>query len=304
MVKNEMKVAQPVSEQEYQLTQLLEHVTIEQCEDGKLRIANFPTIKDTLQAMTEDLSTNIVLTTEESTVDTARKVKKTLNTFIDDVKKSEDEVQTQIKPLLAQTKDLKKLAKNAVDKIDEGIREVYDLWIDDAITVHSRVCSFDVTKDMLNPDAFKRKMTKKSFYETVEMECIRLENEYAKEEEKRKAVISYCEKSGVPYEAVIHLVPTTELAQIFETVDGIQKRNKEREQAEAEFRQMKEAEIQEERKEIEEIQHQTFKHVPIMKDRWKIELIMDDNERALFKAFLTEHKIQIANQEYLGTVEA
>ena len=110
MVKNEMKVAQPVSEQEYQLTQLLEHVTIEQCEDGKLRIANFPTIKDTLQAMTEDLSTNIVLTTEESTVDTARKAKKTLNTFIDDVKKSEDEVQTQIKPLLAQTKDLKKIA--------------------------------------------------------------------------------------------------------------------------------------------------------------------------------------------------
>ena len=158
MVKNEMKVAQPVSEQEYQLTQLLEHVTIEQCEDGKLRIANFPTIKDTLQAMTEDLSTNIVLTTEESTVDTARKAKKTLNTFIDDVKKSEDEVQTQIKPLLAQTKDLKKLAKNAVDKIDEGIREVYDLWIDDAITVHSRVCSFDVTREMLNPDAFKRKI--------------------------------------------------------------------------------------------------------------------------------------------------
>ena len=107
----------------------------------------------------------------------------------------------------------------------------------------------------------------------------------------------------MPYEAVIHLVPTTELAQIFETVDGIQKRNQEREKAEEEFRQMKEAEIQEERKEIEEIQQQTFTHVPVTKDRWKIELIMDDYERSLFKNFLTEHKIQIANQEYLGTVE-
>ena len=151
---------------------------------------------DTFQAYADNIDEVLIVTSDENSVNGAKATKKEFKELEDKIDERFAEFMEQIKPVTDARLDLKRIMKKASANIDDKIKEAYRAWIDEAIFEYQRLASFDVTFEMLDEKAFARKQTKKSIFEAVEKEIMRLEEEHAKREEERETIEKYCKKQG------------------------------------------------------------------------------------------------------------
>lgn len=277
---------------------------------GEYEVSNYQLILDTLQAYAENIDEVLVVTTDENSVDGAKATKKEFKEMKEAIEKSFETFMKQIKPVTDARLDFKRVFTKAEANIDAKIKGIYNEWIKEALLEYERNASIDVTVDMLNPKAFARKQTKKSIYEAVESEVLRIEAEYAKEEEERQTLIKYCKKAGQPYEAFIPLLGNQELNDVLKAVDKAEEQQKEREKAEEERRKQQEEQAKQEKEARETIVEEIVPTLePTMdggtwttnedehKQLWTIQLWLNDNEKELLKQFLTDNNIKIESVE-------
>ena len=163
---------------------------------------------------------------------------------------------------------------------------------------------------MLDPKVFARKQTKKSIFEAVEKEIIKLEEAYAKEEEERQTLIKYCKKAGQPYEAFIPLLGNQDLNDVLKAVDKAEEQQKEREKAEEERRKQQEEQAEKEKEARETIIDEIVPTLaPTMdvgtwttneaerQELWTLKLWLSEREKELLKQFLSDNNIQIESVE-------
>lgn len=202
--------------------------------------------------------------------------------------------------------------KKASANIDEKIKEAYRAWIDEAIFEYQRLASLDVTFEMLDEKAFARKQTKKSIFEAVEKEIMRLEEEHAKREEERETIEKYCKKAGQPVEPFATLIGTKELNDILKMIDEAEKREKERVRLEEENRQKQAQELEELKSSREIIENEIVpnleptsegtwtENTAERKALWTVQLWMSDEEKELFKKFLKDNNIKLESAKRNG----
>jgi hypothetical protein len=280
---------------------------------GGFEVPNLQMYIDTFQAYADNIDEVLIVTSDENSVNGAKATKKEFKELEDAIDKRFSEFMEQIKPVTDARLDLKRIMKKASANIDEKIKEAYRAWIDEAIFEYQRLASFDVTFDMLDEKAFARKQTKKSIFEAVEKEIMRLEEEHAKREEERATIEKYCKKAGQPVEPFATLIGTKELNDILKMVDEAEEREKERVRLEEENRQKQAQELEELKSSREIIENEIVPNLaPTMsegtwtentaerKALWTVQLWMSDEEKELFKKFLKENNIKLESAKRNG----
>ena len=298
-----------------EIAKLTNHFEITQNLAGDYEVPNYDLIRDTLQAYADNIDEVLVVTSDELSVDGAKRTKKELKDMKDAIELSFATFMKQIDNVTKARLELKRIFTKAEGNIDTKIKEAYEEWKKEALLEYGRIASFDVTVDMLDPKVFQRKQTKKSIFDAVENEVIRLEAEYAKEEENRQTLIKYCQKANQPYEAFIPLLANRELNEVLKAVDRAEEEQKEREKREAERKEQQERmerERQEQEKQsteedatvdiIEPVQTE-----PVLEEKavikefvrelWTIRLWLNDSEKAALKLFLRENQIKVHSAE-------
>ena len=293
-----------------ELAKITNNFEITQNLTGEYEVTNYQLILDTLQAYAENIDEVLVVTTDENSVNGAKATKKEFKEMTEAIELAFETFMKQIEPVTKARLDFKRVFKKAEANIDAKIKDVYVEWIKEAIFEYQRLASFDVTYEMLDPKAFARKQTKKSIFEAVEKEIIKLEEAYAKEEEERQTLIKYCKKAGQPYEAFIPLLGNQDLNDVLKAVDKAEEQQKEREKAEEERRKQQEEQAEKEKEARETIIDEIVPTLePTMsagtwttneddhKQLWTIQLWLNENEKELLKQFLTDNKIMIESVE-------
>ena len=277
---------------------------------GEYEVTNFEAIRDTLQAYAENIDEVLIVTTDENSVNGAKATKKEFKEMKEAIELSFARFMEQVAPVTNARLELKRIFTKAEANIDAKIRDIYVEWIKEALFEYGRHASIDVTYEMLDQKAFARKQTKKSIYDAVESEVMRIEAEYAKEEEERQTLIKYCKKAGQPYEAFIPLLGNQDLNDVLKAVDKAEEQQKEREKAEEERRKQQEEQAEKEKEARETIIDEIVPTLePTMsagtwttneddhKQLWTIQLWLNENEKELLKQFLTDNKIMIESVE-------
>ena len=277
---------------------------------GEYEVTNYEAIRDTLQAYAENIDEVLIVTTDENSVNGAKATKKEFKEMKEAIELSFARFMEQVAPVTNARLELKRIFTKAEANIDAKIKDIYVEWIKEALFEYNRHASIDVTYEMLDKSAFARKQTKKSIYEAVEKEVIRIEAEYAKEEEERQTLIKYCKKAGQPYEAFIPLLGNQELNDVLKAVDKAEEQQKEREKAEEERRKQQEEQAEKEKEARETIIDEIVPTLtPIMdagtwttnedehKVLWTIQVWLNDNEKELLKKFLATNNIKIESVE-------
>lgn len=293
-----------------ELAKITNNFEITQNLTGEYEVTNYQLILDTLQAYAENIDEVLVVTTDENSVNGAKATKKEFKEMTEAIELAFETFMKQIEPVTKARLDFKRVFKKAEANIDAKIKDVYVEWIKEALFEYGRHASIDVTYEMLDQKAFARKQTKKSIYEAVEKEVMRIEAEYAKEEEERQTLIKYCKKAGQPYEAFIPLLANQELNDVLKAVDKAEEQQKEREKAEEERRKQQEEQAEKEKEARETIIDEIVPQLePTMsagtwttneddhKQLWIIQLWLNENEKELLKQFLTDNKIMIESVE-------
>ena len=293
-----------------ELAKITNNFEITQNLTGEYEVSNYQLILDTLQAYAENIDEVLVVTTDENSVNGAKATKKEFKEMTEAIELAFETFMKQIEPVTKARLDFKRVFKKAEANIDAKIKDVYVEWIKEALFEYGRHASIDVTYEMLDQKAFARKQTKKSIYEAVEKEVMRIEAEYAKEEEERQTLIKYCKKAGQPYEAFIPLLANQELNDVLKAVDKAEEQQKEREKAEEERRKQQEEKAEKEKEARETIIDEIVPQLePTMsagtwttneddhKQLWIIQLWLNENEKELLKQFLTDNKIMIESVE-------
>lgn len=298
-----------------EIAKLTNHFEITQNLAGDYEVPNYDLIRDTLQAYADNIDDVLIVTSDELSVDGAKRTKKELKDMKEAIELSFATFMKQIDNVTKARLELKRIFTKAEGNIDAKIKEAYEEWKKEALLEYGRIASFDVTVDMLDPKVFQRKQTKKSIFDAVENEVIRLEAEYAKEEENRQTLIKYCQKANQPYEAFIPLLANRELNEVLKAVDRAEEEQKEREKREAERKEQQERmerERQEQEKQsteedatvdiIEPVQTE-----PVLEEKavikefvrelWTIRLWLNDSEKAALKLFLRENQIKVHSAE-------
>lgn len=280
---------------------------------GGFEVPNLQMYIDTFQAYADNIDEVLIVTTDENSVNGAKATKKEFKELEDKVDERFAEFMEQIKPVTDARLDLKRIMKKASANIDKKIKEAYRAWIDEAIFEYQRLASFDVTYEMLDEKAFARKQTKKSIYEAVEKEIVRLEEEHAKREEERETIEKYCKKAGQPVEPFATLIGTKELNDILKMVDVAEEREKERVHLEEENRQKQAQELEELKSSREIIENEIVPNLEPTttaglwtdntaerKALWTVQLWMSDEEKELFKKFLKDNNIKLESAKRNG----
>lgn len=303
-----------------EIAKLTNHFEITQNLAGDYEIPNYDLIRDTLQAYADNIDEVLVVTSDELSVDGAKRTKKELKDMKDAIELSFATFMKQIDNVTKARLELKRIFTKAEGNIDTKIKEAYEEWKKEALLEYGRIASFDVTVDMLDPKVFQRKQTKKSIFDAVENEVIRLEAEYAKEEENRQTLIKYCQKANQPYEAFIPLLANRELNEVLKAVDRAEEEQKEREKREAERKEQQECmerermerERQEQEKQVTEDDPTVDVIEPVEtepkleenlvfkepeRELWTIRLWLNDSEKAALKLFLRENQIKVHSAE-------
>ena len=289
-----------------ELAKITNNFEITQNLTGEYEVTNYQLILDTLQAYAENIDEVLIVTTDENSVNGAKATKKEFKEMTEAIELAFETFMKQIEPVTKARLDFKRVFKKAEANIDAKIKGVYVEWIKEAIFEYQRLASFDVTYEMLDPKAFARKQTKKSIFEAVEKEIIRLEEAYAKEEEERQTLIKYCKKAGQPYEAFIPLLGNQELNDVLKAVDKAEEQQKEREKEEEERRKQQEEQAQQDKEARETIADEivpflkdgTWTEIPAeRKELWTIQLWLNEREKELLKQFLSDNNIQIESVE-------
>lgn len=293
-----------------ELAKITNNFEITQNLTGEYEVTNYQLILDTLQAYAENIDEVLIVTTDENSVNGAKAVKKEFKEMKEAVEKSFETFMKQIEPVTKARLDFKRVFTKGEANIDAKIKDIYVEWIKEAIFEYQRLASFDVTYEMLDPKAFARKQTKKSIFEAVEKEIIKLEEAYAKEEEERQTLIKYCKKAGQPYEAFIPLLGNQELNDVLKAVDKAEEQQKEREKAEEERRKKQEEQAQQDKEARETIIDEIVPQLaPTMdagtwtineaerQELWTLKLWLSEREKELLKQFLSDNNIQIESVE-------
>ena len=272
---------------------------------GGFEVPNLQTYLDTFQAYADNIDEVLIVTTDENSVNGAKATKKEFKELEDKIDARFAEFMEQIKPVTDARLDLKRMMKKASANIDEKIKEVYRTWIDEAIFEYQRLASFDVTYEMLDEKAFARKQTKKSIYEAVEKEIMRLEEEHAKSEEERETIEKYCKKAGQPVEHFTTLIGTKELNDILKMIDEAEEREKERVKLEEENRQKQAKELEELKASREIIENEIVPNLETAEPAtwttntdevlrlWDISLWLSDEQKDALKLYLKENNIKV-----------
>ena len=293
-----------------ELAKITNNFEITQNLTGEYEVSNYQLILDTLQAYAENIDEVLIVTTDENSVNGAKATKKEFKEMKEAIEKSFETFMKSIEPVTKARLDFKRVFTKAEANIDAKIKDVYVEWIKEALFEYGRHASIDVTYEMLDQKAFARKQTKKSIYDAVENEVMRIEAEYAKEEEERQTLIKYCKKAGQPYEAFIPLLGNQELNDVLKAVDKAEEQQKEREKAEEERRKQQEEQAEKEKEARETIIDEIVPTLePTMsagtwtentaerKELWTIQLWLNDSEKELLKQFLTANNIKIESVE-------
>lgn len=272
---------------------------------GGFEVPNLQMYIDTFQAYADNIDEVLIVTSDESSVNGAKATKKEFKELEDKIDERFAEFMEQIKPVTDARLDLKRIMKKASANIDEKIKEAYRVWIDEAIFEYQRLASFDVTFEMLDEKAFARKQTKKSIYEAVEKEIMRLEEEHAKREEERETIEKYCKKAGQPVEPFATLIGNKELNDILKMIDEAEEREKERVRLEEENRQKQAKELEELKANREIIENEIVPNLEPTSDGtwtentaerkllWHIDLWLSDDEKTALKSYLAQNNIKV-----------
>lgn len=293
-----------------ELAKITNNFEITQNLTGEYEVTNYQLILDTLQAYAENIDEVLIVTTDENSVNGAKATKKEFKEMTEAIELAFETFMKQIEPVTKARLDFKRVFKKAEANIDAKIKDVYVEWIKEAIFEYQRLASFDVTYEMLDSKAFARKQTKKSIFEAVEKEIIKLEEAYAKEEEERQMLIKYCKKAGQPYEAFIPLLGNQDLNDVLKAVDKAEEQQKEREKAEEERRKQQEEQAEKEKEARETIIDEIVPTLaPTMdggtwttneaerQELWTFKLWLSEREKELLKQFLSDNNIQIESVE-------
>lgn len=288
-----------------QIANITKNFEIRQNLAGEFEIPNLQMYKDTFQAYADNIDEVLVVTTDESSVDGAKATKKEFKNMKEAIELRFADFKKQIEEVENARLDLKRIMTRAEENIDKKIKEVYKKWIEEAIEEHERLASFDVTVDMLDAKAFTRKQTKKSIFDTVEKEIIRLEDEFKKREEERETIEKYCKKAGQPVEPYTVLIGQRDLNDILKLIDVAEEREAKRVQEEEERRKAQEAlqnQMKEARNEIEneivptletaEPANWTTNTDEVLR-LWTIRVWLNEEQKDKFKLFLKENNIKI-----------
>lgn len=273
---------------------------------GGFEVPNLQMYIDTFQAYADNIDEVLIVTSDENSVNGAKATKKEFKELEDAIDKRFSEFMEQIKPVTDARLDLKRIMKKASANIDEKIKEAYRAWIDEAIFEYQRLASFDVTFEMLDEKAFARKQTKKSIFEAVEKEIMRLEEEHAKREEERETIEKYCKKAGQPIEPFTTLIGKQELNEILKMIDTAEEREKERVRLEEENRQKQAKKLEELKSSREIIENEIVPNLEPTtsaglwtdntaerKVLWQIELWLSEEEKDALKKHLKENNIKV-----------
>lgn len=272
---------------------------------GGFEVPNLQTYLDTFQAYADNIDEVLIVTTDENSVNGAKATKKEFKELEDKIDERFAEFMEQVKPVTDARLDLKRIMKKAGANIDAKIKDIYRKWIDEAIFEYQRLASFDVTFEMLDEKAFARKQTKKSIFEAVEKEIMRLEEEHAKREEERETIEKYCKKAGQPVEPFATLIGTKELNDILKMIDEAEEREKERVRLEEENRQKQAQKLEELKSSREIIENEIVpnleptsegtwtENTTERKVLWQIELWLSEEEKDALKKYLKENNIKV-----------
>lgn len=282
------------------LVKLTNSFDIVQNEAGVYEITNYEALRDTLQSIV-DSATDLVVTSSESSVDSAKKTRKELSTLKDKVDESFSGFMEAIEKVTEGRKELKRLFKDGEDVLTDMINESKELWIQEAFHEYERILSFEATHEILDRKLFSRKQTKKSVRDTVETELIRIEAEYGKRMEDEETLEAYCKKAGQPPEAFKPLLDTMELKDVFKAVDEAERKQAEQLELERERREKLERESQKAKAEVEAVINKldTLEDVTPVSRLWELQLWLTDRQKAMLKDWLEDNNIKLEKAKNL-----
>ena len=276
------------------LVKLTNSFDIVQNEKGLYEITNYEALRDTLQSIVDDTA-DLVVTNSESSVDSAKKTKKELSELKERVDDAFSGFMEAIEKVTNGRKELKRLIKDGEDELAKKINEVKELWIQEAFSQYERILSFDATHEVVDHKLFSRKQNKKSIFDTMETELLRLENEYGKRMEDEETLEAYCKKAGQPPEAFKPLLDTMELKDVFKAVDEAERKQAEQLELERERRERLEQASKQAKAEVEEVikKLDTMEDVTPVRKLWELQLWLTDNQKAMLKEWLDDNGIEL-----------
>lgn len=276
------------------LATLTNSFDIVQNDKGLYEITNYEALRDTLESIVES-TTDLVVTNSESSVDSAKKTKKELSELKDKIDVAFSGFMEAIEKVTDGRKELKRLCKNGEDELAKKINEVKELWIQEAFSEYERILSFDATHEIVDRKLFSRKQTKKSIFDTMETELIRLEAEYGKRMEDEETLESYCKKAGQPPEAFKPLLDTMELKDVFKAVDEAERKQAEQLELEAKRREQLEQADKQAKAEYKEVVNKldTLVDVTPVSRLWELQLWLTNNQKDMLKAWLEDNGIKL-----------
>ena len=266
---------------------VLERLEISYDLAGYPEVKNYEVVYGTLEAMLEGAD-KLVITADEASVESAKSIKSQLTKYqkrIDEVFQAEE---AKYNELVSKKRSLKRLFERSKNYLNDGIEYAKTEWVKEAINEYSRLASEDIDISMIDPKTYSRKLTKKSVFEVIESEVIRIEEEYMKSQNDKEVFEKYCQSKGISPELLLDWQKTMSLSEAMERVDYL-------------------VEIQaNEAKKVEEAQTPQ----PEMKmvetagidekgDVWAVMLRMTDTQKSLFKQFLTDTGIELVGKPSL-----
>lgn len=282
------------------LVKLTNSFDIVQNEAGVYEITNYKALKDTLQSIVDDTA-DLVVTSSESSVDSAKKTKKELSELRDKTDEAFSGFMEAIEKVTEGRKELKRLIKDGEDELTKKINEVKELWIQEAFHEYERILSFEATHEIVDRKLFSRKQTKKSIFDTMETELLRLEAEYGKRMEDEETLEAYCKKAGQPPEAFKPLLDTMELKDVFKAVDEAERKQAEQLELEAKRREQLEQADKQAKAEYKEVVNKldTLVDVTPVSRLWELQLWLTDRQKAMLKDWLEDNGIKLEKAKNL-----
>ena len=266
---------------------VLERLEINYDLTGYPEVKNYEVVYGTLESMLEGAD-KLVITADEASVESAKSIKSQLTKYqkrIDEVFEVEE---AKYNELISKKRSLKRLFERSKNYLNDGIEYAKTEWAKEAINEYSRLASEDIDISMIDPKTYSRKLTKKSVFEVIESEVIRLEEEYKKSQNDKEVFEKYCQSKGISPELLLDWQKTMSLSEAMERVDYLV-------QIQAnEATKVKEVQTPQPVVNVAETAEIDEKG-----DVWSVMLRMTDKQKSLFKQFLSDTGIELVGKPSL-----
>lgn len=254
---------------------------------GYPEVKNYEVVYGTLEAMLEGAD-KLVITADEASVESAKSIKSQLTKYqkrIDEVFEVEE---AKYNELISKKRSLKRLFERSKNYLNDGIEYAKTEWVKEAINEYSRLASEDIDISMIDPKTYSRKLTKKSVFEVIESEVIRIEEEYKKSQHEQEVFEKYCQSKGISPELLLDWQKTMSLSEAMERVDYL---------VEIQANEATKAKEVQTLQPVEEIAETA--EIDEKGDVWAVMLRMTDKQKSLFKQFLTDTGIELVGKPSL-----